>query len=262
MACLIAEWKGEKLGDLIDTVSIDPRFCGPRNSGNGGYCAGLFARVIDGPAEVMLKAPPPLGTPIEIHKTDGDTFAATSGDTTIASMRPSQISIDPPHLPDDRDIVTAHDAFLSDAGGHHILPHCFVCGNKRETGDGLRIFAGPAPGTPVNADFWTPGADLADEAGLVKSEFLWAALDCPGAFALRNGLRLSLLGRFAVEIKRRPKAGERLVVAAWRTGQEDRKHFSASALFDQDRKLIAAANATWIELNDAKFLERLKQENE
>ncbi len=253
--------EGVTLGEHLHTVSINQRFCGPRNSGNGGYCAGLFARVIDGPAEVMLKAPPPLDTPIEIREID-DRFAATSGNTTIASMRPAHIVIDPPPLPDDKDIAAARDAFLCDAGGHHMLPHCFVCGNKRETGDGLRIFAGPAPESPVNADFWTPDADLADDDGQIMPEFLWAALDCPGAFALRNGLRLALLGRLAVEITRRPKAGERLIAAAWRTGQEDRKHFSASALFDEKRNLIAAANATWIELNDPKFLERLKQENE
>ena len=249
------------MGEHIDTVTIDPRFCGPRNSGNGGYSAGLFARSIDGPAEVMLKAPPPLNAPIEIQRCD-DGFVAVSGGATIATMRPTKIAVDPPPLPDDAGIAAAHDAFLEDAGGHHMLPHCFVCGNKREQGDGLRLFTGAAPESPINADYWTPAVDLADQGGPVKSEFIWAALDCPGAFALRNGLRLCLLGRLAVDIKRRPEAGEKLIVAAWRTGQEGRKHFSASALFDEGRKLIAAANATWIELNDLKFLERLKQENE
>ena len=252
--------EGVTLGEHLDTVSIDQRFCGPRNSGNGGYSAGLFARAIDGPAEVMLNAPPPLNAPIEIHKNNGG-FVAVSGGATIASMRPAKVTVDPPPLPDDTGIAAAHDAFLEDAGGHHMLPHCFVCGNKREPGDGLRLFTGAAPESPVNADYWTPAADLADNNGLVKSEFIWAALDCPGAFALRNGLRLALLGRLAVEITRRPRAGERLIAAAWRTGQEGRKHFSASALYDEERKLIAAANATWIELNDPKFLERLKREN-
>ena len=250
------------MGAIADTVSIDPRFCGPRNSGNGGYSAGLFARIIDGPAEVMLKAPPPLATPIEIRKTEGDSFAATCGETVIATMRPAQIAIDPPPLPDDEGVAAAHNAFLADAGGRHMLPHCFVCGNKREEGDGLRLFAGPAPDSAVNADFWTPGSDLGDETGKVRPEFLWAALDCPGAFALRNGLRLCLLGRFAVDIARRPDTGEKLIAAAWRTGHEGRKHFSASALFDEKRELVAAANATWIELDDPNFLERLKQENE
>ena len=249
------------MGDILESVSIDQRFCGPRNSGNGGYSAGVFARVVDGPAEVMLKAPPPLDAPIEIRKADGAAYVAMSGDHVIASMAPASVSIDAPPLPDDNAIEAARDAFLSDAGGHHLLPHCFVCGNKRDEGDGLRIFAGPAPDSPVNADDWTPGADLADDEGLVRPEFLWAALDCPGAFALRNGLRLALLGRFAVDIKQRPKAGDKLIVAAWRTGREGRKHFSSSALFDADRQLVAAANATWIELNDPKFLEQLKAEN-
>ncbi len=257
----VEEWKGLTLDDCLDIVSIDQRFCGPRNSGNGGYSAGLFARVIDGPAEVTLKAPPPLDAPIKIRNS-GDGYTAASGETIVALIRPAQVEFDPLPLPDENDIVAARGAFLSDAGGHHMLPHCFVCGDKREHGDGLRIFSGPAPESPVNADYWTPGADLADEGGLVGPEFLWAALDCPGAFALRNGLRLSLLGRFAVDIKRRPRTGEKLIVAAWRTGEDGRKHYSASALFDAERKLVAAANATWIELNDPKFLERLRQENE
>lgn len=37
--------------------------------------------------------------------------------------------------------------------------------------------------------------------------------------------------------------GERLVVAAWKTGQERRKHFAAAALYDEDRSIIAAAEA-------------------
>ena len=244
------------------TVTIDKRFCGPRNSGNGGYAAGLFASAINGIAEVMLKLPPPLDTPIGLREKGDGVFEAVAGDKVIANIQPSSISVDAPPLPNDNDIEAAHDAFLSDADGKHMLPHCFVCGTSRKEGDGLRIFSGPAPDSPVNADFWTPGDDLAGEDGLVKPEFLWAALDCPGAFALRNGLRLCLLGRFAAEIRRRPEPGERLIAAAWRTGEDGRKHFSASALFDADRTMIAAAEAVWIELNDPKMLERLKQENE
>ena len=223
------------MGEHIDSVTIDQRFCGPRNSGNGGYSAGLFARVIDGPAEVMLKAPPPLETPIEIQKSD-DGFVAVSGGATIASMRPAKIAVDPPPLPDDTGIAAAHDAFLDDAGGHHMLPHCFVCGNKREPGDGLRLFTGAAPESPVNADYWTPSADLANQEGLVHPEFIWAALDCPGAFCLcAMDCGSPFLAEFLWTSNGDRKPAERLIVAAWRTGQDGRKHFSASALYDEDR---------------------------
>lgn len=241
-------------------IIIDTRFCGPRASANGGYAAGLFARGIEGPAEVTLVAPPPLDAPIMLRETEGG-FVALHGDTLLARVKPGEVTIDLPGLPNDESIAAARDNFLDDANGAHMLPYCFVCGNKREPGDGLRLFTGPAPASPVNADFWTPAADLADGEGLVRPEFIWAALDCPSAFALRNGLNLCLLGRFTVDIKRRPKAGEKLVAAAWREGRDGRKHFSSSALYDENREIIAAAKAVWIELNDPAFLERLKAEN-
>jgi len=242
-------------------VVIKKRFCGPRQSGNGGYAAGVFAQAIDGPAAVMLKSPPPLDTPIALKSADGGAYKAMAGETIVAVVEPTDVSVDAPPVLDEVDVAAARDNFLADADGEHLLPYCFVCGDKREQGDGLRIFAGPAPDSPVNADFWTPSPDLADEDGLVRPEFLWAALDCPSAFALRNGLNLSLLGRLAVDIKRRPEAGEALIAAAWRTGQDGRKHYSASALYDEMGDVIAVGDAVWIELNDPAFLEKLRLEN-
>ncbi|CAK9039444.1 3'3'-cGAMP-specific phosphodiesterase 3 (3'3'-cGAMP PDE 3) (V-cGAP3) [Durusdinium trenchii] len=232
-----------------------------REVGNGGYSAGLFAQLIDGPAAVMLKSPPPLDTPIKLRASERGGSEAVHGDRVIAVASPAEIVIDPPALPSNDDIAVAHDCFLDDADGEHLLPYCFVCGNKRSKEDGLRLFTGPAPDSPVNADFWTPAADLGGEDGLVKPEFLWAALDCPSAFALRNGLKLALLGRLAVDIRRRPKPGEKLIITAWKTGQEGRKYFSSSALYDESREIIAAANAVWVELNDPAFLAKLKAEN-
>jgi hypothetical protein len=244
----------------MTSVLIERRFCGPKTSGNGGYAAGLFAQMIDGPAEVTLVAPPPLDVQITL-RTAREGFEAFASETLVARVKPGKVAIDPPALPDAAGIAAARDNFLDDANGAHLLPHCFVCGNKRAAGDGLRIFSGPAPDSPVNADFWTPHENLAGDDGLVRPEFLWAALDCPGAFALRNGLNLCLLGRFCVDIERRPKPGEKLVAAAWRSGRDGRKHFSDSALYDEDRHIIASANAVWIEINDPAFLERLKREN-
>lgn len=242
-------------------VVIDKRFCGPKNSGNGGYSAGLFAQIIDGPAAVTLKSPPPLNEPIALRKTD-DGFEARAGDQIIAQIEPAKIAIDIPTLPDDDAVTAAHDAFLKDSGGEHLIPYCFVCGDRRAVGDGLRIFTGPAPASPVNADFWTPGDDLAGEDGLVRPEFLWAALDCPSAFALRLWPRLTLLGRIAVDIRRRPKPGERLIAAAWPDRSDGRKHYASSVLLDENRNVVAAANALWIEVRDEALLAQLKADRE
>lgn len=234
---------------MIDVV-IDKRFCGPKNSGNGGYCAGLFAQVIDGPAAVTLMSPPPLDTPITLRNIIDEKFEAAVGDRVVARMEPGTVAIDPPALPDNDAVNAARQAFLTDAQGEHLIPFCFVCGNRRAAGDGLRLFTGPAPNSPVNADFWTPGADLAGDDGKIRPEILWAALDCPSAFALRLWPRLTLLGRHTAEIYRRPKPGERLIAAAWREHSDGRKHYASAVLLDEDREIIAAGNALWIELSD------------
>ncbi len=249
------------MAETSRSVIIDSRFCGPKSSANGGYTAGLFAKVVGGAAEVTLKAPPPLDTPIKLRKTQDGAWQAVCGETVIATVRPGAVEIDPPPLPDGEAIAAARERYVKDVEVTSMLPYCFVCGVKREPGDGLRIFCGPAAEGPVNADFWTPAQDLAGKDGLVRAQFLWAALDCPSFFALRTGTSLGLLGRLTVDIKRRPAPGERLIAASWRTGREGRKHFSASALYDQKRDMIAAANAVWIELNDPAFLARLKAEN-
>jgi len=243
----------------MSELIIRKRFCGPRTSGNGGYAAGMFARVIDGPATVTLKKPPPLDTPIDIRAGEAGSFDAVVGDDVIATVKPGAVSVSPPPMPDAAGVAHAHDDFV--AAKDQLIPYCFVCGRKRAPGDGLRIFSGAAPDSPVNADFWTPAADLADADGLIASEYLWAALDCPGAFALRMGNVMTLLGRFAVEILRRPKPGERLLAAAWRAGQDGRKHFADSALLDENQQIIAAANSVWIELNDRALIAKLRAEN-
>lgn len=244
-------------------MKIDKRYCGPRAMANGGYAAGLFATVVQGPAEVTLKAPVRFDASIEFQPEgeDNSRFLVRADGVEIAAVRPGVVNIDPPPLPFDDAITAGREAYIRDEGVTLVYPYCFVCGKRRMEGDGLRIFAGPAPDSPVNADFWTPADDLAGEDGLVRAEYLWAALDCPGAFALRMGAQPVLLGRLTAEINRRPAPGEHLIAAAWRAGAEGRKHFSSSALYDEDRQIIAAANAIWIELNDPALVEKLKTEN-
>ena len=241
-------------------VVINRRFCGPKNSGNGGYSAGVFAQEIDGPAEVTLMAPPPLDQTIAVRKSEGDAHEARHGDALVAIIKPGAVSLEAPQWPDDTAIARAHDDFLSDTNGEHLLPFCFVCGTKRAPDDGLRLFTGPAPESPVNADFWTPSAEFADETGHIQPEFLWAALDCPTAFSLRLWPRLLLLGRLTADIRRRPRAGERLIAAAWPDRSDGRKHFASSVLLDGDREIVAAANALWVEIKDEAMLRQFAAE--
>ncbi|NLD48783.1 MAG: hypothetical protein GX660_16590, partial [Clostridiaceae bacterium] len=47
-------------------IIITQQFCGPHNSGNGGYTCGRLASYINGPAEVTLKLPPPLNQALDV----------------------------------------------------------------------------------------------------------------------------------------------------------------------------------------------------
>jgi hypothetical protein len=230
------------------TVTVGTRFRGPPASGNGGYCAGLAAKALGvSPAEVTLLAPPPLETPLAVVR-DGAEIALVNGEREVVRARPGELDFAPPPAPSAAAAERAAARFVG-MEGEHIFPGCFVCGPARESGDGLRIFPGPLENGQGVAAPWTPGADLADEDGLVAEEFLWAALDCPSYFALPGaGPLRALLGRIIADVADQPRPGERLVVAAWHAGSEGRKHASRSAVYRADGGVLARASCLWIEL--------------
>lgn len=231
---------------MSETVIIARRFNGPAHSGNGGYSCGRIARFIDGPAEVMLRAPPPLDIPLAITR-DGARVLMHDGDTLIGEASPAHVDVTPPPAPSR---FRAEEAARRYHGFHqHILPHCFVCGTSRAPGDGLRIFAGPLDGEPMVAASWLPDASCADTEGRVAPEFIWSALDCPTYWALpRAGSLMTLLARLAVSIDTPlPRVGEALILVAWPRASEGRKHRSAGALYTDDGQVLARAEALWIE---------------
>lgn len=94
---------------------------------------------------------------------------------------------------------------------------------------------------------WVPDGSLADATGLVRREFIWAALDCPGVIASINSApRPILLGRLAADIKVNVMADERHIVIGWLLARDGRKHVVGSALFSESGQLMAQAKATWV----------------
>ncbi len=229
---------------MTDTITIPARFNGPPASGNGGYSAGLLASLMEGPAEVTLRAPPPLDTPLTVTRS-GTGLAAHHGDTLVMTAALADAFATPPAPPCPEDAKAAMAGY-PDADSHP-LNTCFVCGPARAAGDGLRIFAAPLAGrTGQAAATWTPDADLAAPDGLLPPEILWAALDCPGAFALAHDGPM-LLGRMSARIDARPRPGQSLTVLGWERGAEGRKHHASTALFDAGSgALLAHADQTWI----------------
>jgi hypothetical protein len=220
-------------------VVIDPRFNGPPGSANGGYTCGLVATLLGGRAEVTLRSPPPLARPLR-----WDGARLWDGETLVAEARQAEpVSLEGP---ESVSFAEAEAAVPRYAGFEsHAFPACFTCGPEREPGDGLRIFASPVRSGLVAAP-WVPDLGLAGDDGLVSPELVWAALDCPGAFAVGFSARgETVLGRMAATIQRAPKPGERCVVVAWPLGEEGRKLYAGTAL-TRDREVLAAARQTWI----------------
>ena len=84
------------------------------------------------------------------------------------------------------------------------------------------------------ASSWVP------DSALLRPEFVWAALDCPGGFAAGYPETTLLLGRLPpARIDRLPEAGERCVAMGWQLGVEGRKHLAGTALVS-GREILAA----------------------
>jgi len=76
-----------------ETVVIDGRFCGPVDSGHGGYVSAMLATAFDGAVEVTLRAPPPLDTPLVLERIDEGKVALRNGDQLLAEARPGSVDI-------------------------------------------------------------------------------------------------------------------------------------------------------------------------
>jgi len=232
-------------------ITIHRRFNGPPKSGHGGYVCGIFANLIGPCAEIALRSPPPLDLPLTVERIESGEVRLLDAEMTIAEGRKAELRLeipDPPTLEEAKNAAERYPGFET-----HPFPTCFVCGHERDEGDGLRIFSGPVTGSEVMAAPWLPDASLAWETGRVRTEFLWAALDCPAAWALvnlKNALYPDspyiLLGRFVAEVKKRLKSGQNCVTIGWPIGNDGHKLFGGSAIFSERGELLAAGKSTWI----------------
>lgn len=233
-------------------ITIPRRYCGPPTSGNGGYSCGMVAAFIDGPAEVTLRAPPPLDTPLTVERVGADVHLRHDG-RDIAHGRAQPLDLEIPAPPAWNEAVVAGRRYngLRD----HAYGTCFVCGPERAAGDGMRIFCGPWRDGMV-AGTWTPEASLAGKNGEVAPEFVWSAIDCPGSWSVigrddpdapvRAVPSSMLLGRLAGRIDRLPRVDEPCTVIGWCLGVDGRKYHVGTAVHDRGGALIAASRATWL----------------
>lgn len=229
----------------LTTLTVDRRFQGPPDSGNGGYVSGLVAVSARTDLKVRLLAPPPLDAPLELQRQDNGEWLLSAATGPVARATPGKLELQVPDPPRYVQAVWASQHYPGFR--EHVFPDCFVCGPHRRRGDGLRIFPGMLD-TGIVAGPWLPADNLDAGDGKVAVEYLWAALDCPGYFAVSAGRRMMLLGEMQAHVDRRVHVGEPCTVIGWKIGLEGRRHLAGTAIFDEDGELCARARATWVEL--------------
>jgi len=229
-------------------LTIDGRYNGPPYSGNGGYSCGIIGQYIDGPAEVMLRIPPPLDKLMAVTE-DGENLQLLADDTLVAIARPHAFHLD---LPEPISIDAASSASKQYIGfDQHHFGTCFVCGPERVAGDGLRIFAGDTNVPNVVAAPWIPSDDLFNDNDQLKPEFFWSAMDCPSYFALLEDKMIPMvLGKMACHIENDIHKGESIVVMAWKIKVDGRKYSSATVLYGADGTLKSYSQNLWIALTE------------
>lgn len=234
----------------MSKIIVGRQFCGPPNSGNGGYVCGVLAKGIEGPATAVLRAPIPLDSPLALDAERGG-FVLTGHEGQLIGKAGPAGDAELPRPPPPPALEAARAAGARYQGlTQRIHPICFTCGPEREDGDGLKVFTGQLEGAErgVVAGVWTPHENFTDEESLTRSEVIWGALDCPGYFAWveREGRHGALLGTMTGEVIRRPKAGEDCIVLAWPLVRDGRKETAGVALFSAGGELLARGLQVWI----------------
>ena len=238
-------------------ITIPHRFCGPPESGNGGWVSGTLATHVPATSThpcvtVRLAAPPPLDRPLRVvvdtplpdavtpapgtaRLLDGDHLVASAtASESLGWQAPAPVSLDAARAAEAR-----YEGLLD-----HPFPTCFSCGTARDPDDALCLRPGPLDdGTGRYAVAWVP-----NEASV---PVVWAALDCPGGWSAGIAGRPMVLGTMTVHLLALPEVGVAHTILAWQRGSEGRKHLSGSALYSPDGRVLARAEATWIAVDPA-----------
>ena len=227
------------------SLTIAARFRGPPESANGGYFAGLVATLAARTLAVRLLKPPPLETPLAVEPLDEGGLRVLAGDGPVGEARPATLELSIPARPAYLEAVEASRRYAGFKA--HRFPSCFVCGTQRVRGDGMRIFAGALPERRLVAAPWVPDTSLDGGDGKVRPEFMAAALDCPGYYAVAGEDQMMLLAEFTAHVDRLVYIGDACTVIGWAIESRGRKHVAGTALFDGQGELCGRARALWIE---------------
>jgi hypothetical protein len=261
---------------VLPDLVVPSRFRGPPSSGNGGWSAGALSAYAgeECPTDharpwptvtVSLTAPPPLDVSMTVLPGEQGGVVATYDGRPVLAARctTDEVTEVEPVSPDEARAAEASYAGLTS----HPFPTCFACGTGRAAGDGLRIFPGRV--TDVDHDgtrrarvaaTWTPDPTVAEDFHAYADEHpraglpvTWAALDCVGGWAGDLEERLMVLARITARLDSLPVIGEEHVVVGSARGQDGRKTWTASTMYDADGRVVASAEHLWIAVDPAAF---------
>ena len=157
-----------------EDIVFDEFFRGPPTSANGGYAAGVTARLLGEPARVSLPKPPPVGRPLTPRRVEPGLKVFDGDEVVLVATARGRHDVRVPDI----DLVAARSAeAIPEIIANHAAPTCVVCGPGRA--DGLRIFPGSL-GPGLVATSWRVPSIGCQDGEEVSSPILWAALDCPG----------------------------------------------------------------------------------
>lgn len=228
------------------SIVIPRRFNGPLESGQGGYCSGVLADFLEGAAEVSLRRPAPLDTPLEVARESDGSVHLLHREALIADARSVtgvEVEVPAPVSPREAHLAATRYRGLSEG----LFSRCFVFGRARE--DAFGVFPGAVEDGRLVASAWTPPSWAGDAEGRVLPEFVWAVLDCPTYFALytSGALPESVLARLTARVDAPVVAGEEHVVMAWPIEADGRKRHAGSAVLSADGRVLAVGRALLIE---------------
>ncbi len=230
---------------MTASVLIPRRFRGPEGSANGGYTCGTLAELVAADTvEVTLRKPPPLDVELMVEREDGGAVLVRYEGELVGEARPAVLELAPPEAPE-----FAEAKRLSDARGDdpdHPFPGCFVCGPNRMAGDGLRLRPAPLGDGRVLAPWLV-------EPGFAGTRFAWAALDCPGGWAVQPDASrgISVLGRLTAQVFSPPDEGDECVVVGWPLAEPDGRRLHAGTAIFRGDAMLALGRAVWFTMDDA-----------
>ncbi len=243
--------------NIIAKLTIPSGYVGPPGIANGGYVCGLMANFIDGPADVLIRRPTPVEHEMQVVAPGDAHYYLMDGENVVVQAKAASLDLEVPKPPNYEMAVEAAKTSIALKDSPYpgwktlgIHPFCFCCGADGSETKGLKIHPGRINGSELVAAPWIPAPELGDDTGYVRPEFIWTALDCPGAFAFleltdhRPGMSGRLIGQIDLPLP----VGEPCVVIAWPVAVDGKKLFAGTAVFNAAGQLVGRVLATWFSL--------------